>query len=33
VLILAKEDESKWLEGTPPDYFAGREPELLGEKV
>ena len=31
--ILSKEDEGQWLEGTPTDYFVGREPELVGEKV
>lgn len=32
-LVLTKEDEALWLEGTPPEYFVGREPELVGEKV
>lgn len=32
-LVLKKEDEQAWLEATPPEYFVGREPELLGEKV
>ena len=32
-LILSKEDESQWLDGTPPEYFIHREPELLTEKV
>jgi len=33
LLILSKEDEGQWLEGIPPEYFVGREPELVGEKV
>jgi len=33
LLVLIKEDESQWLEGTPPEYFVGREPELVSWKV
>jgi len=32
-LVLNKEDESQWLEGIPPEFFMGCEPELVGEKL